>query len=101
MAGTPHDDLLVVLLDLDKAGITDEVMGRSLSALTGRGWPLEDSIDAWQQAIGFCSIRYNAWSQPRLTMSGRANAIAIKETRTRALSEARRVAERSNKESRL
>ena len=100
MSDKPNDDLLVAMLDLDDAGITDEVMGRALSAMTGLGWLLEDSTESWQQAIAVGSIRYNSWSQPRLTMSGRANAIAIKENRTRALSEARRLAEGPDEESR-
>ena len=91
MSQKPNEDLLVTLFNLDTAGITDEVMARTFSAMTELGWPLEDSTVAWEHAIGSCLIRYNASRQPTLTTSGRATALAVREERSLALFTARRV----------
>lgn len=90
MSDKPNEDLLVVMLELDTSGITEEVMSRALAGMTILGWTPSDTTDTWRQAIGAGSIRYNAWNQPTLSASGRASAITIQEERAHRLFNARR-----------
>jgi hypothetical protein len=91
MSDESSQDLLTVMLDLETADVTEEVMSRALAEMTSSGWTPKNSTEAWGQAIEAGEIRYNAWSQPTLSTSGRALAIAIREERALGLFKARRL----------
>jgi hypothetical protein len=81
MSDNPANDLLTTMLDLEIAGVTQEVTSRALALMTSLGWTPKDSAETWRKAIEAAEIRYNAWSQPMLSSSGRALAIALQAQR--------------------
>jgi hypothetical protein len=83
MSDKPIEDLLVVMLDLETAGAIDEIKSRALAAMTRLGWTPKESTDTWTQAVASAEIRYNPWSQPALSISGRSLAIALETSHTR------------------
>ena len=83
MSKNPTEDLLVVLLDLEAAGATDEIKSRALAAMTRIGWAPKDSTGAWSLSLASAEIRYNSWGQPVLSTSGRSLALTLEAAQTR------------------
>ena len=83
MSQNPTEDLLVVMLDLEAAGATDEIKSRALAAMTRIGWTPNDSTEAWNLSLASAEIRYNSWGQPVLSASGRSMALRLEAAQTR------------------
>ena len=83
MSENPIEDLLVVMLDLETAGATDEIKSRALAAMTRIGWTPKDSTDAWSLSLTSAEIRYTSWGQPVLSTSGRSLALTLEAAQTR------------------
>jgi len=83
MSENPTEDLLVVMLDLEAAGATDEIKSRALAAMTRIGWTPRDSTNAWNLSLASAEIRYDSWGRPVLSASGRALAVELEAAETR------------------
>ena len=83
MSENPTEDLLVVMLDLEAAGATDEIKSRALAAMTRIGWSPKDSTEAWSLSVASAEIRYNSWGQPVLSASGRSLALTLEAAQTK------------------
>lgn len=83
MSENPTEDLLVVMLDLEAAGATDEIKSRALAAMTRIGWTPKDSTHAWSTSVASAEISYDSWGQPVLSTSGRSLALTLEAAQTR------------------
>lgn len=96
MSDNPIDEVLIIMLRLEGLGLQEGLKEAALMSLEGLGLKPDNAAEVWEWTVRAGGIRYDAWSQPGLSSSSRATAIAIKAERALALWKARRLAEEAS-----